>query len=111
MHVNRFVEILSSNSRVHSRSPTHTHTPDKAREAGRVPRVVCEGYADGSGAVKLVELDKDDRLANLKGTTSALVIETDLMGSITVVETDPLLPQTGYALYSDLLRLLRARVL
>jgi homoserine dehydrogenase len=37
------------------------------------------------------------------GTSSALTISTDLMGDITILETDPTITQTAYAVLSDLL--------
>jgi homoserine dehydrogenase len=38
-----------------------------------------------------------------KGTSNVLVLETDLMGEISIFETDPGVGQTAYALLSDLL--------
>ncbi len=40
------------------------------------------------------------------GTSSAIEITTDYMGKISIVEHDPMLMQTGYGLFSDLIRVL-----
>jgi homoserine dehydrogenase len=42
-------------------------------------------------------------LGSVRGTSNALVIETDLMGEIAIVETDPGVEQTAYALLSDMI--------
>jgi homoserine dehydrogenase len=39
----------------------------------------------------------------LNGTSSALTLETDLMGKITIIEDEPTLAQTAYAILSDML--------
>jgi homoserine dehydrogenase len=44
-------------------------------------------------------------LGSAQGATNALVLKTDLMGDLTIVETDPGVEQTAYALLSDLLRI------
>jgi homoserine dehydrogenase len=40
-----------------------------------------------------------------QGSTNAITIETDLMGDLTIVESNPGVEQTAYALLSDLLRI------
>lgn len=42
-------------------------------------------------------------LGSVRGTSNVLVLKTDLMGEITIVESDPGVEQTGYALLSDLI--------
>jgi homoserine dehydrogenase len=44
-------------------------------------------------------------LAGARGASNVLVIKTDLMGEIAIIETDPGVEQTAYALLSDLLRI------
>jgi homoserine dehydrogenase len=39
----------------------------------------------------------------LNGTSSALTLKTDLMGKITIIEDEPTLAQTAYAILSDML--------
>jgi homoserine dehydrogenase len=45
----------------------------------------------------------DSLLGATRGTTNALILQTDLMGEIAIVETDPGVRQTAYALLSDML--------
>ena len=42
-------------------------------------------------------------LGSARGTSSVLILKTDLMGEITIVENEPGIEQTGYALLSDLI--------
>jgi len=53
--------------------------------------------------VALEELDESDVLANLEGQQNALVLHTDLLGEIAIVQRGSGLTQTAYALLSDLL--------
>jgi len=52
-------------------------------------------------------IDKDDILQLGKGTTSVISIETEAMGTITLVEHDPEVKQTAYGVLSDLISLLK----
>jgi len=45
----------------------------------------------------------DDPFWSVRGTSSAVTLETDLMGELTIVERDPTLAQTAYAVFSDML--------
>ena len=47
-------------------------------------------------------LDHNDLLAVVKGTSNALLLHTDLMGTIGTVSIDPGVEQTAYGLFSDL---------
>jgi homoserine dehydrogenase len=42
-------------------------------------------------------------LGTARGTSNVLVLRTDLIGEITIIESDPGIEQTGYALLSDLI--------
>ena len=81
----------------------------EARAHGRRMRVGCsaERTADGrvAGRVELVEVGPDHPYYDVTGSSSIVVLQTDLMGAIEVVERDGLLTQTAYALYADLLTL------
>jgi homoserine dehydrogenase len=44
-------------------------------------------------------------LAAASGASNALTLKTDLMGELTIIETDPGVEQTAYALLSDMLRI------
>ncbi len=89
-------------------------SPERLRELdarGLTLRLVCRATSEGptpTGEVRLLELPASSPMANVHGTTSLLRVSTDLMGDITLIEHDPGIEQTGYGLYSDLLRLLDA---
>lgn len=79
------------------------------RARGRVLKPVCEGGRTGDGVwgrLSLCELPAEDPFAQVRGTSSILTLHTDLMGSITVTEHDPELPQTAYGVFTDLLTIL-----
>jgi homoserine dehydrogenase len=59
-------------------------------------------------SVKPEIIGTDDPFWSVDGTSSALTIKTDLMGDITIVERDPLVTQTAYAVFSDLLLVLES---
>jgi homoserine dehydrogenase len=45
----------------------------------------------------------DNLLWSVDGRSSAITLKTDLMGEISVVEHNPSIMQTAYAIYSDIL--------
>lgn len=51
----------------------------------------------------------DDLLHAGKGTSSVISIETELMGTLTLVEHEPTVLQTAYGVFSDLVTVLRQR--
>lgn len=80
-----------------------------AKARGKVIKLLCHGHRDAQGLhawVRPTEVEAGSLWATITGTSSVVAIETDLMGRVTVVEHDPELPQTGYGIYSDLVRLL-----
>lgn len=82
----------------------------KASEENKVIKLICHGevkQGKAVGEVKPIYLDKEHSFASVKGTSSILSLRTDLMGDITIVEKDPEIEQTGYGLFSDLLRLIK----
>lgn len=88
-------------------------TPEQILEAnarGNVIKLICIGYLeDGKvvGEVAPAEIPKTDFLAGITGTSSIVSITTDLMGTLSIVEHDPEIEQTGYGIFSDVLRLLK----
>ena len=89
-----------------------------AASRGNVIKLICHGKfedaPEGSNAaerrvvatVKPVEVPKEQLLANIDGTSSVVSITTDLMGKLSIVEHNPEILQTGYGIFSDLLRLI-----
>jgi len=81
----------------------------RALRDGKRVRLVVRGQRRGQRvriAVSPEAIPLDDPLAG-RGGDSALVIETDLLGEIAVVERGGTVDQTAYAVLSDLLTILR----
>jgi homoserine dehydrogenase len=57
-------------------------------------------------SVRPETIGAEDPFWSVDGTSSALTIRTDLMGDLTIVESNPLVTQTAYAVFSDLLLVL-----
>jgi len=79
---------------------------EAAAASGKVIRLVARAdrSANGVSLVARPELvTRASLFGSLAGTSNALVIKTDLMGEIAVVENDPGVEQTAYALLSDLI--------
>jgi len=84
----------------------------EARAAGRRLKLVASARRNGrrvTASVGLVELPADDLLAGLEGQQNALILETDLLEEIAIVQRSGSLTQTAYALLSDLITIARAR--
>ncbi|MBZ5556669.1 MAG: homoserine dehydrogenase [Acidobacteriia bacterium] len=81
-----------------------------ARAAGRRLKLVARadrGRGRVRARVALEELAGDDLLAGLEGQQNALVLRTDLLEEIAVVQRSGSLTQTAYALLSDLVTIAR----
>lgn len=77
---------------------------------GKVIKLLCHGsFENGraAGWVRPVEVDQNSLWASIDGTTSVVQITTDLMGTLSIVEHGPEIEQTGYGIFSDLLRVIR----
>ena len=69
-------------------------------------RLVARGKRTAGGVELTVAPEKiplASVLGSVSGTSNALILETDLMGEIAIVETEPGVEQTAYALLSDML--------
>jgi homoserine dehydrogenase len=88
-------------------------TIDQIRDAesrGKVIKLLCCGFLENgkvSGRVAPEEIEKTELPAIIKGTSSVVSITTDLMGTVSVVEHDPEIEQTGYGVLSDLIRVIK----
>ncbi|MEK6324675.1 MAG: homoserine dehydrogenase [Acidobacteriota bacterium] len=80
----------------------------RAADSGMAVRLVARGKRSRD-VVKLTvapeRVSVGSTLGSIRGTSNALVLETDLMGEIAIVETDPGVGQTAYALLSDMIRI------
>ena len=84
----------------------------KARAAGRRVKLVARGEWQGRRLVARVgpeDLPGDDLLAGLEGQQNALILRTDLLEEIAIVQRSGSLTQTAYALLADLLTIVRER--
>ncbi|MBI3402826.1 MAG: homoserine dehydrogenase [Acidobacteria bacterium] len=82
----------------------------EARTAGRRLKLIARADRDGRrvrARVALEELAADDALARLEGQQNALILRTDLLEEIAVVQRSGSLTQTAYALLSDLVTVAR----
>ncbi len=88
-------------------------TPEKLAELrpkGKTVRLVSRAHQGKDGLkmrVRAEVLDLQDPLALARGTSNLLRIETDLMGTLGVLESDPGVEQTAYGLFSDLVDIAR----
>lgn len=77
-----------------------------ATASGMALRLVARAKQT-TGGVKLTvapeQVSLGSVLGSVLGTSNALVLETDLMGEIAIIETDPGVDQTAYALLSDMI--------
>ena len=77
----------------------------KARAAGRRLKLVVRADRDGRGVTACVapeDLQGDDLLAGVEGQQNALILRTDVLDEIAIVQRGGGLTQTAYALLSDL---------
>jgi homoserine dehydrogenase len=85
----------------------------RAREAlaaGRRIKLVARAERDGQGisaSVAPEELPGNDLLAMLEGPQNALILKTDMLEEIAIVQRSGSLTQTAYALLSDLIAIER----
>jgi homoserine dehydrogenase len=86
----------------------------EARARGRRLKLVVSGAREGRRIdvrVAPEELPADDLLAGLEGQQNAIILRTDLLEEIAVVQRSGSLTQTAYALLSDLLSITGARAI
>ena len=73
-------------------------------------RMVARAYRQGGrviGKVEPEELEIFDPLAAIRGLSNILILNTDTMKELAIVENNPSVEQTAFALFSDLVTLLR----
>lgn len=82
-----------------------------ARSKGKKPKLIATASTE-SGALKLTVrpemIGPDSPYWAVDGTSSAVTVKTDLMGSLTIIESDPVLTQTAYAVFSDMLHVVES---
>ena len=85
----------------------------KVLSYGRRLRLIGEAQRNEGGEVtarvSLEPVRSQDPMYWISGTSSAIVLETELAGTVEIVERDGLLTQTAYAVYADLLTIAAGR--
>jgi homoserine dehydrogenase len=93
-------------------------TPDAGRlavaalAAGTRLKLIVRARREGRGVtarVRCEEVPADDLLAGVEGQQNAIILETDLLEEIAVVQRGGSLTQTAYGLLSDLITIAHAR--
>lgn len=78
----------------------------RAAAAGKKFKLVAEARMDRGKVLLTVSpqlMGPENPFWSVDGTSSAITFRTDLMGDLTVVETNPSITQTAYAVFSDML--------
>src|SRR5262249_58384228 len=84
-------------------------TADAVRAAmaeGQAIKLVARAEVSPGGANITVGPERVPRssiIGGVRGTSNVLVLRTDVMGEIAIVENDPGIDQTAYALLSDMI--------
>jgi len=81
-----------------------------AKARGARVRLIASARQGPGGvmtSVRPVELPESDLLAGLRGMANAIVLQTDLLGSIAICQLSGSLTQTAYALLTDLITIRR----
>lgn len=82
---------------------------EEAKANGEVIKYICRAYRKNEQiliSVKPERLSRFDSYASVSGTSLAVSITTDLMGTMTIIEESSDLEQTGYGVFSDLISLI-----
>ena len=72
-------------------------------------RLVARAYRHAgqvTGKVEPEELEMFDPLASIRGLSNILILNTDTMGELAIIENNPSVQQTAFALFADLVTLL-----
>ena len=78
---------------------------ENAAKEGKVIKLICHGDKD-EAYVRPTLIDKSDMMATIDSTSSIVQITTNYMGKLSVIEHNPDLVQTGYGIFSDLIRVI-----
>jgi homoserine dehydrogenase len=80
---------------------------ENASKEGKVIKLICHGD-NNEAYVRPTLIDKSDMMATIDSTSSIVQITTNYMGKLSVIEHDPDLVQTGYGIFSDLIRVIES---
>jgi len=82
----------------------------RAREEGKRWKLVCSARREGDEVVARVApelVGPDSPLFNIEGTTSIVQFESDVLGQLSLIESDPGPHTTAYGLLADFLNAVR----
>ena len=85
----------------------------RVRASGGRVKQVARGARNGrrvEASVSVEELPPDHPLSSVDGTSSALRVRTDMLKDLLILERNPGLRQTAYAVYSDLIAIHEGRL-
>jgi len=91
-------------------------TPERiktARAAGARMKSIARGWREGrtvKASVTLEAVRPDHPLFAVDGTSSSLLVRTDMLKGLQILERDAALRQTAYALYSDMIAIHEGRL-
>ncbi len=86
---------------------------EAARSAGKRMKLIARGWRDGRivrASVSLESVPLYHPFFSVDGTSSSLVVRTDMLRELQIIERQPALRQAAYALYSDLLAIHEGRL-
>ena len=80
---------------------------------GKRLKQIARGWRDGRTAkasVSIEAIGSDDPLFSVNGTSSSLLVRTNMLRELQIIERDPALRQTAFAVYSDLIAIHEGRL-
>jgi len=80
---------------------------------GKRVKQVARGWREGRtvrASVSIKAIGPDHPLFAVNGTSSSLVVRTDMLKEFQIIERDPALRQTAFAVYSDLIAIHEGRL-
>jgi homoserine dehydrogenase len=83
----------------------------EAASKGKKIKMIASAKPSSDGMKLTVSTEligPDHPFWSVDGTSSALTIRTDLMGELTIIESNPTVTQTAYAVFSDMLLIVEA---
>jgi homoserine dehydrogenase len=86
---------------------------ESARAAGKRMKLLARGWREGRTVKASVSLDAiapDHPFFSVGGSSSTLLVRTDMLKELQIIEREPALRQTAYAVFSDLLAIHAGRL-
>jgi homoserine dehydrogenase len=90
-----------------------SETVQDARRASRRMKLIARGWKEATvvkASVSLESIPSEHPFFSVNGTSSSLLVRTDMLKEIQIIERNPGLRQTAFALYSDLLAIHEGRL-